>query len=103
MIHAPRVRNYSTSRSPFYSLILELSFLTAERRIDTSEEEGSSSIGYREAFSVDLNNAMTGRRRFSYPFKDSFITGLAQVAMIHTYDRIGPACATLWDFCIETK
>ena len=61
------------SQSPFCSLVLELSFLTAERRTDTSEEEGSSY--YHEAFSVHLLNAMVGR--LSYPFKDSFVDGLA--------------------------
>ena len=33
-----------------------LPFLTAERRTSTSEEDGSSSIDYHEAFSVHLHN-----------------------------------------------
>lgn len=44
-------------------------------------------ILYRGAFSVYLHNAAIN-------FKDSFIAGLALAVMIHTYDLIGPACAT---------
>ena len=34
-------------------------FLTAERRTGTSEEDGSSSIDYHEAFSVHLHNDLS--------------------------------------------
>ena len=62
---------------PFCLLILELSFLTAETHIhvDTSEEEGSSSMTSMKPVSVHLHNAMVGHDA-SYPLKDSFVAGL---------------------------
>ena len=65
----------STYRSPFRSLVLELSFLTADARIDASEEEGSSSMTSTKPVSVHLHNTMVGHDA-SYPFKDSFVAGL---------------------------
>ena len=47
----------SWSVTEFRPLALESSFPTAERRVDTNEDEGSSSIDYHKAFSVHLHNA----------------------------------------------
>ena len=83
LIHAPRVA--SMSQSPFRWLTVELSFLTAERCIDTSQEEGSSSIGYHEAFSVNLHNAMMGQ--FSYPFMQGLVHCWASECFYDLYLR----------------
>ena len=40
--------------------------------------------------------------QLSYPFKDSFIVGLELVAMIRTYDLIGPAHAAPSVYCAIT-
>ena len=47
---------------------------------------------FHEAFSVHLHNAVVGHASCS-PFKDLLIAGVMLVAMIHTYDLIGPARA----------
>ena len=83
----------STSRSLFHSLVLELRFFKAERRTDISKEEGSS---LRTTMKPSLSIYSTTpwwAGSVSYPFKDSFVAGLALVAMICTYDLIGSAHA----------
>ena len=51
-----------------------------------SIQEKRKGIDYYEAFSVHLHNAMMGRLR-------TLVAWLVRVAMICTYDLIGPACA----------
>ena len=96
------------SSLPFRSLFLELSSLTAEGRIDTSEEEGCSSITTMKP-SLSISTAMMGR--FSYPFKTCSLLDDPYVRSVWsgTHRSLGK-CAIKkiivvipWDFCIEIK
>ena len=83
------------SRSPFRSLVLELSILTEQsRRIDTSEEEGSSlRTSTKPSLSISITPWWPAQLS---AIKDSFVAGLVLVAMIvRMGDLIGPARATV--------
>ena len=65
------------SLSLFHSFVLELSFLTAERHIDTSKEERSGSIDCHIAFSIHFYNTdYLDDGSASSPFRTLIIVGL---------------------------